>query len=66
MITIVDTKHNNTHWVFYYGNPIEIENGNEKPAKFSVGVYSDENPLGAKTELEAIEIVKLNVPELEA
>ncbi len=64
MITIVDKKHNDTHWVFYYGNAVEIENGNEKPAKFSVGVYSEENPNGAQTEADAIEIMKLNVEGL--
>ena len=64
MITIIDEKHNDTHWVFYYGNAEEIENGNEKPAKFVVGKAIEENPNGAQTETEAIEIMKLNVEGL--
>ena len=56
---IVASKHNDNSFVFYYYN------GNTDLAKFVIGKFGEENPNGAQTETDAIEIMKLNIPSLE-
>jgi hypothetical protein len=57
------TFHTSDFWVFWL---LYFENNKPNLRQSSVGVYNEEtNPNGAQTEADAIEIMKLNIPELE-